>query len=118
MSKTCRKHTPCTCVHSLVTSVVYHVHASYNSLSLYSLYLSLTRTDMPALPPIEVVQDVDPEQGDPDSEWNEPEKEAKFKRTSGPRVMDPYASDESWFMPITIAVAVFLPVLFCLCRVR
>ena len=44
--------------------------------------------------------------------------EVKFSRTSGPRAKDPYASDDSWFMPITIAIAVFLPVLFCLCRVR
>lgn len=46
------------------------------------------------------------------------EVELKFRRTSGPKMTDPYASDDSWFMPITIAVAVFLPVLFCLCRVR
>lgn len=44
--------------------------------------------------------------------------EQKFSRTSGPKVKDPYASDDSWFMPITIAVAVFLPVLFFLCRVK
>lgn len=48
----------------------------------------------------------------------EVEPEQKFTKTSGPRTKDPYASDDSWFMPITIAVAIFLPVLFFLCRVR
>ena len=53
------------------------------------------------------------------SDWaEETPKEKKFKKTSGPKSQDPYASDESWFMPITMAIAVFLPVLFCLCRVR
>ncbi len=57
---------------------------------------------------------------DPDMEWGELEekKEHKFTKTSGPKTQNPYMTDESWFMPITIAIAVFLPVLFCLCRVR
>lgn len=73
--------------------------------------------EIPALPPLQH----DPESSEhseQDSEWAESTKELKFKRTSGPRTHDPYASDDSWFMPITVAVAVFLPVLFCLCRVR
>lgn len=48
----------------------------------------------------------------------EVEPQQKFTRTSGPRAKDPYASDDSWFMPITIAIAIFLPVLLFLCRVR
>lgn len=48
----------------------------------------------------------------------EVEPEQKFTRTSGPKAKDPYSSDDSWFMPITIAIAIFLPVLFFLCRVR
>ena len=51
-------------------------------------------------------------------EWAEQNKETKFKRTSGPKAHNPYSSDEGWFMPITIAIAVFLPILFCMCRVR
>ena len=65
------------------------------------------------------MQEQEPEDMDSESDDSaEEEQESKFKRTSGPKVTDPYASDDSWFMPITIAVAVFLPVLFCLCRVR
>lgn len=74
---------------------------------------------IPALPPPEV-EPLDTEQRDGrDVEWGDTaSKSDKFKRTSGPKSQDPYASDDSWFMPITMAVAVFLPVLFCLCRVR
>ena len=73
--------------------------------------------EIPALPPLQ--HDPEPsEHSEQDSEWADSAKEQKFKRTSGPRTHDPYASDDSWFMPITVAVAVFLPVLFCLCRVR
>ncbi len=73
-------------------------------------------TDLPAIPPM---QESEPEDMDSENDDSvEEEQESKFKRTSGPKVTDPYASDDSWFMPITIAIAVFLPVLFCLCRVR
>ncbi len=53
-----------------------------------------------------------------DVEWGDNKNQHKFKHASGPRVSNPYSSDESWFWPITIAIAIFLPVLFCLCRVR
>lgn len=73
--------------------------------------------ELPALPPIQ--EATEPLDMDSDTDdLPEEEKENTFKRTSGPKIKDPYASDESWFMPITIAIAVFLPVLFCLCRVR
>lgn len=82
-----------------------------------SLYCSLA--EIPALPPPHIEEQE--EVPEPDSDYDEETgdtTEQKFSRTSGPRVKDPYASDDSWFMPITIAVAVFLPVLFFLCRVK
>ena len=81
-----------------------------NTLSLY--------VEIPALPPPE--QDSQHIDRDPDlmEEWQEQATENKFKRTSGPKAQNPYNSDESWFMPITVAIAVFLPILFCMCRVR
>lgn len=74
--------------------------------------------ELPALPPPQktVEEDLPQKSGD-NTEWGD-QALHKFKRTSGPRVRDPYASDDSWFMPITVAVAIFLPILFCLCRVR
>lgn len=83
-------------------------------LSFLSLSLS---AEIPALPPPQ--QDPSPVDQDPDmDEWREPSTPNKFKKMSGPRTQSPYSSDESWFMPITIAIAVFLPILFCMCRVR
>lgn len=85
----------------------------------FSPFLSLSHlsAEIPALPPPQ--QDPSPVDQDPDmDEWNEPSTPNKFKKTSGPRTQSPYSSDESWFMPITIAIAVFLPILFCMCRVR
>ena len=73
--------------------------------------------EIPALPPPYIQEEV-PESVTDDDEEAQDLPEQKFSRTSGPRVKDPYASDDSWFMPITIAVAVFLPVLFFLCRVK
>jgi hypothetical protein len=83
-----------------------------------SLFLLPSPPELPALPTVDVPQE---EQSDDFvSDWAEeaPKEKKKFKKTSGPKIQDPYASDESWFMPITMAIAVFLPVLFCLCRVR
>ena len=74
--------------------------------------------DFPQLPPLEqaVNNNNQPRQQEPNGEWGDVSaKGKKFKRTSGPRSIDPYASDESWFWPITIAIAIFLPVMFCLC---
>lgn len=74
--------------------------------------------EIPALPPPYIQE---PEVAESDTDYDEETQDVpdqKFSRTSGPRVKDPYASDDSWFMPITIAVAVFLPVLFFLCRVK
>ena len=79
-------------------------------------YISFFSPELPALPVFEPPQQ---QNDDYVSDWaDEAPKERKFKKTSGPKLQDPYASDDSWFMPITIAIAVYLPVLFCLCRVR
>jgi hypothetical protein len=47
-------------------------------------------------------------------------KQTKVKRnlkTSGPQVGDPYAEDQSSsFMPLIIALAAIIPIIFCLCR--
>jgi hypothetical protein len=38
-------------------------------------------------------------------------------KTSGPKVLDPYAEDQSSsLLPILIGLAAMLPVIFCLCR--
>jgi hypothetical protein len=38
-------------------------------------------------------------------------------KTSGPKVIDPYAEDQSSLLvPLLIALVAVLPVIFCLCR--
>jgi hypothetical protein len=38
-------------------------------------------------------------------------------KTSGPKLVDPYAEDQSSsIMPFIIALAIIIPTLFCLCR--
>lgn len=42
---------------------------------------------------------------------------SKYKVQSGPRTPNPYAADNSSLMfPILVAFGVFIPTLFCLCR--
>lgn len=42
--------------------------------------------------------------------------QSKFKKTSGPKSTSPYDKDESWLLPIFIAIGVFVPTVICLCR--
>ncbi|KAI8494456.1 PREDICTED: malectin-A-like [Branchiostoma belcheri] len=66
--------------------------------------------DVPKLPPIPGME--------PDEEEElSRDKPDKARRTSGPKTPNPYDSDESSTMfPILMAIGVFLPTLFCLCR--
>uniref|UniRef100_A0A7M5X643 Malectin domain-containing protein n=1 Tax=Clytia hemisphaerica TaxID=252671 RepID=A0A7M5X643_9CNID len=76
--------------------------------------------DVPRLPPIEQQNEEDAQQRD--EEQNKPEdetpKEKKNRKTSGPKVQDPYELQEgsSILYPILIAVALFVPTLLCLCK--
>lgn len=58
-------------------------------------------------------------QTEPEDE-DEPAKAAQTKRTlkpSGPKVVDPYAEDQSSsLVPLLIAIAAVIPIIFCLCR--
>ena len=54
-------------------------------------------------------------------EYDEPPaKVTKVQRnlkTSGPKVVDPYAEDQSsYLVPFLAAVVAVIPVIFCLCR--
>lgn len=72
-------------------------------------------TDVPKLPPLSRPGE-DNEDDDEDEESKE-DKPKKQRKISGPKAIDPYANDESsMLIPIAIAIAVFLPTLFCLCK--
>lgn len=90
--------------------------------------------NIPKLPPldVELAQDPIPDVADiDDSIDNFVERPAAQQRqqqqsdsttkgsrkTSGPKVEDPYALDDSSFMlPVFIAIGAFIPLLFCLCK--
>jgi len=114
------------------------VGSSYTSPFSGSLYVEFVKTyydnpkinafvifkgkveDVPRLPPIEQQNEEDAQQRD--EEQNKPEdetpKEKKNRKTSGPKVQDPYELQEgsSILYPILIAVALFVPTLLCLCK--
>lgn len=72
-------------------------------------------SDVPKLPPLPLPgeENVD----DDDEEQSKEDRPQKQRKISGPKTIDPYANDESsMLIPIAIAIAVFLPTLFCLCK--
>lgn len=69
--------------------------------------------DVPKLPDWPDPADVDVEQDE--AKQPTPGK-PKFKKTSGPKASNPYDADESWLLPIFIAIGVFIPTVICLCR--
>ena len=72
-------------------------------------------TDVPKLPPLpRPGEDNEDEDDEEESKEDKPKKQRKL---SGPKAINPYANDESsMLIPIVVAIAVFLPTLFCLCK--
>ena len=74
--------------------------------------------EIPKLPPIPEPEA--PELPNEPEEDEPPAKATQAKRnlkTSGPKIVDPYADDQSSsLMPLLIAVAAVVPIIFCLCR--
>ena len=85
-------------------------------LSLQDNILNLAFfTDVPKLPPLpRPGEDNEDEDDEEESKEDKPKKQRKL---SGPKAINPYANDESsMLIPIAVAIAVFLPTLFCLCK--
>lgn len=79
------------------------------------LVMKGTLEDVPKLPPLPLPgeENVD----DDDEDQSKEDRPQKQRKISGPKTLDPYANDESsMLIPIAIAIAVFLPTLFCLCK--
>ena len=72
-------------------------------------------TDVPKLPALpHPGEDNENEEDEEESKEDKPKKQRKI---SGPKTINPYANDESsMLIPIAVAIAVFLPTLFCLCK--
>ena len=81
-------------------------------------------TDVPKLPPLPGAEKKEsppaPEEEEPEEESEDADgKKARKKwRPSGPKVQDPYATDDtgSMMLPVFVAICAFIPLLFCLCR--
>lgn len=79
-----------------------------------------TLDDVPKLPPIpgqDRSKFVEEEEEEEDAD-EEVAKPLKRRKPAGPRVQDPYASDDtsSMMLPVFVAIGTFIPILFCLCK--
>ncbi|GFQ70527.1 malectin-A [Trichonephila clavata] len=69
-------------------------------------------TDVPQLPSL-----ASDEKDEEEEETTQEKKASPIRYPSGPRIPNPYETeDSSTMLPIFIAIGAFLPLLFCLCR--
>ncbi|KAG8146411.1 hypothetical protein E2320_012759 [Naja naja] len=96
------------------------VKGYYDNPKICALYvLAGTMDDVPKLQPHPGLEKKEEEEDEEEYEdGSSPKKQANKNRVqSGPRTPNPYASDNSSLMfPILVAFGVFIPTLFCLCR--
>lgn len=75
---------------------------------------------MPTLPPLREPEPDEAEEEEEEEPMQEQQPDGKQrKHTSGPKVQDPYSVSDSSSMliPIAVAFAAFLPILYCLCKI-
>lgn len=76
--------------------------------------------EIPKLPPItqeEVPDEPFFEEEEEEDLLGKPTSVRRNLKTSGPKVIDPYSEDQSSILlPLIIALAAIIPVIFCLCR--
>ncbi len=82
------------------------------------MYCFSSIIEIPKLPPIpepeEPEEPMEPEDDEPPAKATQTKRNLK---TSGPKIVNPYAEDQSSsLMPLLIAIAAVIPVIFCLCR--
>ncbi|XP_075774673.1 malectin-like [Pelodiscus sinensis] len=95
------------------------VKGYYDNPKICALYiLQGTVDDVPKLQPHPGLERKEDEEDEEYDEGSSIKKQANKNRVqSGPRTPNPYASDNSSLMfPILVAFGVFIPTLFCLCR--
>ena len=85
-------------------------------------------SDAPRLPPLPNAAEFNrPEADDLDEDDSEASIEAgkeskasqeRKRRGAEPRILDPYASDDpsSLLIPVLVAIGLFIPLVFCLCK--
>jgi len=84
------------------------------------LFFILLIKEIPKLLPMPEPEQPEEPINQEEDENEPPAKATKIQRnlkTSGPKVVDPYTEDQSSsFIPLLIAIAAVIPVIFCLCR--
>ena len=72
--------------------------------------------DVSKLPPLPGVHENENDLSDDEERKSEDQPE-RIRKTSGPKAIEPYLSDESsLLLPVLIALGVFIPTLCCLCK--
>lgn len=94
------------------------VKGYYDNPKVCALYLMKGTVDeVPKLQPHPGLEKKEEEEEDEEEESPSTRRNTKKSVQSGPRTPNPYASDNSSLMfPILVAFGVFIPTLFCLCR--
>ncbi|XP_018124303.1 malectin-B isoform X2 [Xenopus laevis] len=95
------------------------VKGYYDNPKVCALYIMKgTADDVPQLQPHPGLEKKEEEEEEEEEEGSPSKKQSNKNRVqSGPRTPNPYASDNSSLMfPILVAFGVFIPTLFCLCR--
>uniref|UniRef100_T1GXZ9 Malectin domain-containing protein n=1 Tax=Megaselia scalaris TaxID=36166 RepID=T1GXZ9_MEGSC len=77
--------------------------------------------DLENIPKLKDLSEIDEELEEEGPKQTAEEEQAnilRVRRTSGPKQPDPYSTDDpsSIMMPVLIAIACFIPLLFCLCK--
>ena len=74
--------------------------------------------DVPRLQPLQEHPEEEEEKREEAEEVDPPTREKKQRKTSGPKVQDPYDSEDSgnYFYPLLIALGLFIPTVLCLCK--
>uniref|UniRef100_A0A8C5M4M4 Malectin n=1 Tax=Leptobrachium leishanense TaxID=445787 RepID=A0A8C5M4M4_9ANUR len=95
------------------------VKGYYDNPKVCALFLMKgTLEEVPKLQPHPGLEKKDEEEEEEEEDGSSSRKQSNKNRVqSGPRTPNPYASDNSSLMfPILVAFGVFIPTLFCLCR--
>lgn len=73
---------------------------------------------MPRLQPLEQHQEEEQNIKEEEPEEEEVVKEKKNRKTSGPKVQDPYELEDgsSHLYPLFVAIGLFVPTVLCLCK--
>lgn len=87
--------------------------------SFFAVLIEIFLLEIPKLPPIpqEEISDEPVFDEEEDEPLAKPSDIKRNLKASGPKVLDPYADDQSSsYLPLLIAFAAIIPVIFCLCR--